>query len=376
MDFYFYSPVAFEKWDYNSSVKQGIGGSETSHVEMAWRLARRGHNVITYAPIKKSTKTEWRGTKWYPIEKASFKQKGVWILYRCPEMVDKFPIKSKRYSQQIWLMMQDWDYPNWTDKRIKNTDRIITLCKSHGRYTIDNHPLIGKLNNLWLTSNGAKIDLIEEIEKLNIKRNPKKIMYASSPDRGMKYALQVFQKAREYVPDIELHLFYGFNNLDKLIKGKPDSYLAKEKDEIVPLLKQPGVHFHGRVSQNELYKHWFSTGIWIYITNFFETSNITGMEAQAMGAIPVFSPIFAQGENIKHGVGIEGDAKAPLTLARAAAEVVRLVTQTQLQEQIRLEMMPWARKRFTWEVFVDQWILEAQGKRKEFEKKYEFPVQL
>ena len=45
MDFYLYSPVCFEKWDWRSSVKTGIGGSETSHVEMAWRLAARGHKV-------------------------------------------------------------------------------------------------------------------------------------------------------------------------------------------------------------------------------------------------------------------------------------------------------------------------------------------
>src|SRR3990167_1047237 len=52
MDFYFYSPVAFEKWDFRNSIETGIGGSETSHVEMAWRLARRGHKAVTHPPIR------------------------------------------------------------------------------------------------------------------------------------------------------------------------------------------------------------------------------------------------------------------------------------------------------------------------------------
>lgn len=374
MKFIFYSPIAFEKWDWRNSVEKGIGGSETSHVEMAWRLAARGHEVVTYAPIPDDCPGEWRGTIWKKLEEVDFKQKGVWILYRCPETVDRFPSKGRRKDQQLWLMMQDWDYPNWTDDRIKNTDRIITLCKSHGKYIIKKHPLVQ--NNLWLSSNGIKIDLIEETEKLNIKRNPKRIMYASSPDRGLKAALQIFKKAHELDPELELHAFYGFNNLNKLIKGSPNSPLAVAKREIEALMSQPGVTFHGRISQVELYKQWYETGIDLYCTTFFETSHITGMEAQAMGGIPIFSPIFAQAENMQYGIGIEGDPSDPLTIARFAAEVVHLTTQQYIQDEIRPQMMKWARKRFDWEIFVTQWELEAQGKRKEFEEQYEFPQQL
>ncbi len=372
MDFYFYTNIAFEDWDYDNSIKKGIGGSETSIVEMSWRLAARGHNVTVYAPIKKTTKSPWRGVKWIRFEKARFREKGIWILYRCPEMVDRF--LPRRKSQKLWLLWQDWDYPTLTKKRAKAVKHI-TLCKSHGRYILDRYPFISK-DQLWLSSNGVKVDLVEKIEKLNIKRNPLKMMYASSPDRGMKYALQVFKKAREFVPDLELHTFYGFNNLNKLIKGRPDSPLAKSKNEIMELIKQPNVFFHGRITQPQLYKHWFSAGIWCYITNFFETSNITGMEAQSMGAIPVFSPIYAQGENIKNGIGVEGNAEEPLTIAKAAAEVVRLAQNPRLQESIRGTMMDWARFRFNWERFVDQWICEAEDRRKEFEGTYIFPEQL
>ncbi len=498
MNFYFYSPVAFEKWDWRNSVEKGIGGSETSHVEMAWRLAARGHNVTTYAPIPDDCPGEWRKTRWYPVDKATFTEPGIWILYRCPDVVEKFPPIKDRKDQQIWLMMQDWDYPNWTDKRIINTDRIITLCQAHGREVIKKHPLIK--SNLWLSSNGIKIDLIEEIEreikkdvirfgfdvgqsledseelrqyardvyyaghevyiipamgsdvqvpyelwlqtmgvpftavhrathapnatldeiaeeklkilknleinyfwddlpsnvkkaqehgfpaylvekdkpiekpKYKILRNTKRIMHASSPDRGLKQALLSFSKAREYVPDLEFHAFYGFNNLEKL--AKMNKSFQSVIDELKELLNQPGVTFHGRVSQNELYREWFKSGIYIYETDFFETSNIASQEAQAMGAVPVFSPIFAQKENIKHGIGIEGGKNDPLTHARFAAELVRLATNPRLQDQIRKPMMTWARKRFNWENFVTQWEMEAKGERKKFEKQSDFPVQL
>lgn len=381
MRFIFYTNISFEDWDYDNAVYKGIGGSETSIVEMSWRLAREGHDVTVYAPIKKTTKPVWRGVKYKRYEKATFKEDGVWILYRCPEMIDKFSIS--RSNQEVWHLWQDWDYPQMTKERIKGAKHI-TLCKAHGRYMIERYPGIKP----WISSNGIKLDLIEEIEnehkvviknnkgvkvKANV-RNPYRVMYASSPDRGLKSALQVIKKAREYEPKIEFHAFYGFNNLNKLIKGQPNSKMAKDKDEIMELLKQEGVFFHGRINQKQLMREWFKSSVYLYITNFFETSHISGMEAQACGAIPVFSPVFAQAENIRYGVAVEGKAEDSLTIARAAGELVKLVSLQEEQAKIRPEMMSWARERFDWNVFVKQWILEAQGKRKEFE--YDFPAQM
>lgn len=374
MKFFFYTNIAFEDWNWENSLTKGIGGSETSIVEMSWRLAARGHDVTVYAPIPKDSPNEWRKTKWYRYEDADFTQEGVWILYRCPEVVDKFPPIPKRHKQKVWFLMQDWDYPDW-EKYIENTDKVITLCQAHGKYTLKNHPSIGR--KLWLSSNGVKTDLIQEIEKEKIIRNPLRVMHASSPDRGLLQAIRIFRHAKEFVPELELHAFYGFDNLDKLISDIPNSPIAKKAQEIRDLIQAtPGVVFHGRVSQPDLYREWMKSGIYVYITDFFETSNIASQEAQAMGAVPVFSPVFAQKENIRHGIGVEGKSEDPLTIARAAAEVVRLALQPELQEGIRYPMISWARKRFDWEVFVTQWILEAQEKREEFEKQFDFPEQL
>lgn len=374
MKFFFYTSIAFEDWDYDNAVYKGIGGSETSIVEMSWRLAREGHDVTVYAPIKKTTKSPWRGVKYKRYEKATFKEDGVWIIYRVPEVIDKFPPISKRKDQTIWFLAQDWDYPSLTRERIKNLDKFITLCKAHGNYLIERYPGIDK--KLWLSSNGVKLEEIELAEKSNQKRNPYRVMYASSPDRGLKYALQVIKKAREYEPRIEFHAFYGFNNLNKLIKGQPNSKMAKDKDEILELLKQENVYFHGRINQKQLMREWFRSSVYIYITNFFETSHISGMEAQACGAVPLFSPIYAQKENLRFGVAVEGKGEDSLTIARAAGELVKLIYLQEEQEKIRPEMMKWARERFNWDVFVTQWICEAMGNRKEFEDHYGFPEQL
>src|SRR3990167_5825015 len=328
---------------------------------MAWRLAARGHEVITYTDIPDDCPTEWRGTKWYKLDQVDWKQKGIWVIYRDPTSIDKFPKKGKRKEQTVWMLMQDWDYPNWNNERIKQFDSILTMCKWHARHTVRKYPKAK--DNMWLNSNGIKIDLINEIEKENIKRNPKLIVYTSSPDRGLKSLLLSFKKAREFVPDLQLKITYGFDNIDVLIKNNPKSHYRKIKEDILKLANQPGVEWLGRINQPDLYRLWFSAGLWVYQTNFAETSCISCMEAQAMGAIPIFSPVWAQGENVGHGVPIYGEPEDPLTVSRFAAEIFRLANQPQLQEIIRAEMMPWARKRYNWENFVDLWEAKAKGEK-------------
>ena len=353
MNFYFYSPVHFEKWDYRNSVTKGIGGSETSHVEMVWRLARRGHKVISYAPIPKDCPREWRGTTWLPLNKADFSQKGVWVIYRSPETLELF--KNNKKNKQVWFISQDEWYPTWKKEYAEYVDRFFAFCPAHKDKILKHHKeLKGKV---FITSNGLKMELLRETEKLNIKRDPNKLIYASSPDRGLMHLLKIFKRAREYNPALTLHVFYGFNNIDKLIKYQTRfSYFKKVKSDIEALMDQPGVVWRGRVSQQQLYKEWFSAGIWCYPTNFTETSCITSMEAQAMGAIPITNPYWALADNVLHGVFVEGDAWGDsLMQARYTAEIVRMSNNPQFQDQLRPQMMTDARLRFNWERFVDQW---------------------
>lgn len=353
MRFILYSPVCFfETWDWRNSVEKGIGGSETSHVEMAWRLAREGHEVITYAPIPDDCSGEWRGTIWRKTEEVDWSMEGIWVLYRCPEALDNF---SKEHPGQVlWLMNQDWHYNKLTKERCDKLDKMMVLCKWHERYCAQVHPnLVGKF---MVTSNGLKPELIEEVEKENIERNPYRIMYASSPDRGLANLIRSFIVAREFEPRLELHAFYGFNNLRKLTG---DKHLQFKADECEHLMRQtPNVFFHGRITQQQLYREWRKTGIWVYRTDFHETSCITSMEAQALGAIPIVSPVAALEENVDFGESIEGDAEDPLVGAEFAQAIVRWAHPGR-QEAVRKQMVIYARARFDWQRFVKQWIEEA-----------------
>jgi glycosyltransferase involved in cell wall biosynthesis len=357
MRFIFFSDLAFEKWHWEAC-DRGIGGSETSHIQMAWRIARRGHEVITFAPLPDDVPSgsEWRGTKWYRIEDVDWSLKGWWMLYRCPQRLDEFSMDHP--GQGLALMFQDWDYPTLRDDRLKKLDRAVVLCRAHERWLLQRRPdLIGKT---WVTRNAVRCDLIAEVEAAGIpKRNPKRIMFTSSPDRGLKTALKIFKRAKEFVPDLEMYISYGFNNINKLIEQGAESFRV-DRDQCMELVEETGAKFLGRLTQPELYRELFKTGILVYVSSFSETGYISGLEAMSMGAVPIFSPIWAQGENINFGIPITGHPDDFGIVARAAAELVRLATNPELQESIRVPMMAETRKRWDWECFVPGWIRAAE----------------
>ena len=362
MRFIFFSPVNFESWDWRNSVEQGIGGSETSHVEMAWRLARRGHEVISYAPIPDDCPGEWRGTFWKRYEEADFTLPGVWILYRCPDVLDKFG--PRRADQPRWLMCQDTWYPGLTKERAEKLDRVLPLCTDHAAHLTASAPYVA--DKLWRTSNGVKVDLVRELEATGpIPRDPNKLIYASSPDRGLVALLKIFKHAKELNPALTLDVYYGLNNIEKLLAQKQGwavQHFTGLKATLDRLLRQDGVTWHGRVSQVDLYRAWLGAGLWVYPTDFTETSCITCMEAQALGAIPITRPLWALTDNVQHGVWIDGSpGMDPLVRARYVGEIYRLTQDPSIQDRLRGPMMGWARSAHNWERQVDQWECSVLG---------------
>lgn len=351
MKFHLYSPLSLSTWNPEDT-ETGIGGIETSVAEMAWRLQRSGHDVTVYAPTGRP-KAVWRGTTWVPTVGADFSQPGIWCLYRCPGIVKRFD--RSRQDQKIWFMVQDWDY-GWP--ALDSYDRAMVLCETHKKWLIDRHPELEP--KITVTSNGVKVDLIQSLA--DERRNPKKIIFASSPDRGLMNLLHIFDYARKEVPDLELNVFYGFNGIESFIDNKDahNAMLQLKWDIIEYASRMPGVRLRGRVTQTELYREWLSAGIFCYPSTFAELSFIAGQEAQCMGAIPVVSPVWAQGENVRHGYHVPGIPEETLVQIRFAAQIVGLAKDPGLQETIRNEMMAEARERCNWERYVVQWIRLAE----------------
>jgi len=361
--FIFVSPIHFEPWDFRSPDTTGIGGSETAHIETARRLAAMGHEVISYAPVPDDCPKEHEGVTWRHIDDADHSLDGIWVISRAPDYVHKLENLGAR--QTPWLVCQDVDYSHRRGIRPVRVndyaayDIIFALCPYQLNYLQRKYPELER--RFCLSRNGVRTDLIEKIEAEGVERDPLKIIHTSSPDRGLLPSLHVFKRVREYINNVEFYSAYGFDNMRKRIKE-----IADQADEIEKKLNDtPGVTWGSRQPQEALYRHFLSSSHYLYITDFPETSCISCMEAQCMGAIPISSSLWALGDYVQWGKMIHGTVEHSFTLTQAAMALTEQIAK-QLEfpdevEQYRQDMMKWAREMFSWDRIAEQYHHLATG---------------
>ena len=344
------SSPTLEPWTFNNPWTKGIGGSETSHIEMVARLKTRGYDIISYSPTgSKKFQKDSAGVKWYDVEQFKHgSNKGIHIYYRNPELFDG----SKPKGQRWWFVAQDVDYEGrWSPDGLANVDRYLCLCKDHAAYTKAKYPQLN--GRIYISSNGIRSDYIRKLP--DRPRNVNQLFFPSSPDRGLKLLLENWFRIREINPKAVLKVAYGFNNMEAIVK------LMKEKDwrvsyqrELEALLRQPGVQFTGRLSQHQIYQTWQETNIWSHPTDFPETSCITCMEAQALGAWPVTNNLWALKDNVKYGWVAEGvPQKSDLTRTNWLHSLEQAFHCR--NERERKDMREWALINHDWENVVTQW---------------------
>lgn len=366
MKVFLFNPNGFEHWDFRNPDHIGIGNSETSAVELSWRLARMGHEVTVYAPIPPGCpRHDGRGVAWLPLQAANLHEDGFWLLYRSPKSLDAMAGPEK--GQRIYLVCQDEDYPGEvTEERAAKLEKAVTLCKGQERHWKGRYPfLAGKVAR---TSNGLRPELVAAIMDEQWPRDPYRLVYASSPDRALAPLVKIFTRAREIVPQLSLHVYYGMDNIEKIqqkcealkddaVDGPAARRMLKRFATIRELFRTPGLVSHGRTPQPDLYRAFAQGGLSVYpCSHFRETGFVAGMEAQALGCVPIWGGPWAVEEHILGGSFIPGDCwQDPLTKARFVAELVRMATDHEMQAAIRKQIMPQALERFSIQRFAEQW---------------------
>lgn len=186
-----------------------------------------------------------------------------------------------------------------------------------------------------------------------IVKDPHLIVYGSSYDRGLEHLLKMWPDIREAVPDSRLRVFYGWNLFDVGYSDNPERMAWKAK--INELMTQPGIQHLGRIGHEAVKKEFEMAGVWAYPTHFGEISCITGMKAQAYGAVPCVIDYAALKETVQFGVKIKGDIYDQETKDLYKGSLIALLNDPEYQEKVRSEMVPWAQERFAWSGVAKQW---------------------
>src|SRR3990167_2163890 len=194
---------------------------------------------------------------------------------------------------------------------------------------------------------------MENLDLTKTDRNPHRLIYMSSPDRGLPYLLKNWPLIKKEVSDAELHIFYGFNVFDAMHVNNPAK--LKWKSDVIAMMKQKDIVYHDRVGHNVLNIEIAKSGIWAYPTDFQEISCINAMRAQAWGAIPVVTDYAALTETVRNGLRVDVDIRTEEGQKEYFKVLIDLMKDEKRQEEIRKTMMPWAKDYFLWSDVAKKW---------------------
>lgn len=307
-----------EAWSPLSFEANGLGGSETAIVRLGEGFAKLGKSVTVYSTIDNEgyyNSVRYRHQQKYIPGIAS----DLFIAWRSPELVDQMLNAKKKV-----LWMHDTDVGDrLTPERADKFDAIVVLTEWHRDFMLEKYPFLIGSSKLVVIPNGVDVDRFLEIYPA---RHPKRVVYSSSPDRGLDLILEhIWPKVLAAVPEAELHIYYGWNNFDKFIPMFPQ--LGEFKSRVMDLIsRSKNVVQHGRVSQKKLAREMLEAGVWLYPTYFTETYCITAIEAQLAGLIPVTNQLAALGETVKSGIIIDGDVSDPEVLDQFAQATIEAMT--------------------------------------------------
>lgn len=320
----FYAGGSFESWSpaqikgEDDEGRVGLGGSETALVQVATRLAKRGHLVTVYSG---SDEGVFGGvlyrpfTAWDPTRECD-----LLVVSRLPHVFDN-PLGAKRTA--LWC--HDHSYPGLlTEERVEKIDDILVLSEWQRERFERLYPFAE--DKLVLMRNGISYFDLEDGETPRYadgvqafsKRKPR-VVYSSSADRGLDVLLDMWPRIREKAPKAELHVYYGFDVLERVAFANHDPNLLAYRRAILDKVnelggEEGGIFMRGRVGQEQLAQDMMQARVLGYPTAFLETSCITAMEARAAGLAIVTSDLGALGETVgEHGVLIpwSDDETAP-----------------------------------------------------------------
>ena len=165
-----------------------------------------------------------------------------------------------------------------------NYEKIICLSDFHKNYVQVQQQIPD--DKIVISRNGIN----QERFKQNAIKNPLKIVWPSSPDRGLDRVIDIVEIARNKTGhDFELHVYYGFDNMKKYGGGFAQMAIHLEEK----IKTRPWVKYHGNLEQKLLAKELLEASMWIYPANFIETYCITVLESICAGVYPIVREIGA-----------------------------------------------------------------------------------
>jgi len=350
LDIHIWTGPAWETWSPDS-LSTGIGGSETAAIQMSKHLTQRGHKVTVHGVVEGTwddvTYVHYGNT----LNRSIPIPCDVLVTSRQPFILHENKFRAR--ASFIWAHDVNVGLSTEVNEALFKADRILALSEWHRSYLKSVYPFLPD-HKIFVTRNGIDTDLYARAAR----KTGNRLIYASSPDRGIERLLQLFPQIQSRVPDVELHVYYGFNTWEAMADHSQNQAQRQKLDYYKRMLihqAPAGVHFHGRVGQEELASAYLASKVLAYCTWFSETSCISAMEAQAAGCVPVTTALAALRETVKHGLLIDPPDDSPDYARTFIENVVTLLTNDGLRLRLATTARYWALSSLSWRDVALQW---------------------
>lgn len=320
-----YCGPGWETWAPHHIETRGLGGSETAAVRLAQELSEIGYVVTVYGEVEQCAFRDviYRHHSVFdPMERRL-----AVIASRIPEVGDR---RIRARSKLLW--MHDTDAGDrLTARRAEAFDHVLVLSRWHEEHVSGMYPFLrGRLRR---TRNGIERGYFAG----EAPERRRRIVYTSSPDRGLDILLELWPEVLGQVPDAELA--YAYSAVYDAVADQ-DPAIAAHRERIRELAAATTrTEALGSLTQPDVAKLMRSSLVWAHPSYstpagvpFHETSCIGAMEAQAAGCVVVASDWGALPETVKVGSMISA---APLSEEWRAAfvrEIVNGLTNEKMQQ--------------------------------------------
>lgn len=277
-------PYPFDEEIYKS---KAMGGSETALIEVAkWMKKKTGKPVIVFN-TREGRKTCESGVEYRPSQEmhsyfSNFK----------PEVHVAWRHNVKLTEAKTYLWSHDLFTPG--GEMHSHYEKVIALSEFHKNLLKINQGI--PEHKIIVSKNGLEPSRYQHVNEY--KKDENKIVWVSSPDRGLESAIDIIKIAREKSGrDLKLHIFYGIENLRKYgmteLADLIDQKMEENKDFIV---------YHGATEQKLLAKHQMEASVWLYPTKFLETFCISAIEAISAKCYPLVKYVGALPYTLKEPI--------------------------------------------------------------------------
>ncbi len=197
-------------YQLSTLIEQAIGGTESSVVKTALILSQK-YNVIVAQKFRDTLHAENDSLCFIPKSKMDKTKPDFIVVLR------KYPLLKelkKQFPQaKLFLWLHTYKNTEYVFKRMglsKTNTTLVCNSKTHAKHTakILNNSFLGSLFSLF--SNKTKVaycyNPIAKPDKPPIKRDINKLLFFSSPNKGLKQVVKSFNAINKKIPDLRLYI--------------------------------------------------------------------------------------------------------------------------------------------------------------------------